>query len=390
MSSFLHLSKKDALVLNIGSGSVYGAIVSFENAGHPQPKILYTRESRFPIKQGVDASGLQTHMLAAVHTVVSELSKNHKKSIGDAHIVFSSPWFSSSSKSLSIKKEESFVVTQKSVDKLVSEHLDAVLKGATAEQSKIIERAMPNILLNGYETKEPFGKSAKILDVSVYSSSSPVEINKKIESEIYAVLHPKNVVFHTLPFVAWNVVRALFSPHDDFVFIDIGYEVTDILIVRRGAIHTIASFPVGRNQLIRKTALFFDTKPELAASIISLYANDASEPEVKEKVKTLVSAFAEEWGIAFHAAIKENTEKGDADTTFVPQKAFFAGGTNSSSVFGDIISKQIPNVTPLIRENLVQFVKYDTNESPSIFMILEVLYVSKLFLHADDLVYNKK
>lgn len=376
MLSFVGSSKKHDLILNIGSGSVYGAIVNFEKQTYPT--ILFTKDSRFPVKTGVNAEGLLTHMLAAVNTVVSDLSKKHKKRIHVAHVVFSSPWFSSFSKSLYIEKPEAFEVSEKSVDKLVSEHLETILKGAKAEKSKIIERAMPNIRLNGYETTKPFGKKAKTLDVSVYSSIAPAEINKKIESEIYTVLHPSSVVFHTLPFVAWNVIRALFAPHDDFVFIDIGHEVSDLLVVRRGAIHLIASFPIGRNELIRKTALYFETKPELAASMINLYANDAAEPEVKEKIKNLVSAFGEEWGIAFSAAIKEKKkDAGGHDENFVPQKAFFASDSNTVLVFGDIISKQIPNVTPFTRENLAQFVGFDNNESPSVFTILGAMYISK-------------
>ncbi|MEK7390883.1 MAG: hypothetical protein AAB635_01965 [Patescibacteria group bacterium] len=374
MSSFIGSSKEHDLVLNIGSGSVYGAIVEFQKSA--PPKILFTHESRLPLKSNVAADNLISHMLDALHSVVIGLGRQHKKRIRRAHVVLASPWFSSFSKVLSIKEQSPFVVTDKTIEKLAVEHINSVSKDVIASSSSIIEKALSDIRLNGYETKEPYGKSAKTLDVSVYASAAPKETNKKIESKIYQVIHPGSISFHTFPFVAWNVLRSLFAPKDDFIFVNIGGELSDVFIVRRNSIRAFASFPIGRNHLTRKAALHFETQPELASTIVNLYTNDTAETALREKIKTLVNAFGEEWNHGFLRAIKEMEATQDY---FLPQRAFFVSTPNTSVIFCDIIGKQIPNVTPLSRENLSQFVGFDSGESPSVPIILEAIYINGHF-----------
>ncbi len=370
-------SKEHDLVLSIGSGSgsVYGAIVEFQKSVHPN--ILFTHESKFPIKKTVTAESLTSHMLGSLHTVVTELGKKHKRKIRTVHIVFASPWFSSTSKYLSIKKPEEFEVTEKMVEKLTEEYVQKIAEYATLTKSVIIEKTLSDIKLNGYEVKEPYGKTAKTIDVSVYVSTAPEEINKKIESEIYPIIHPNSIQFHTFPFVAQNVTRALFSPKDDFALIDIGSEISDVLIIRRGSIYSLASFPVGCNHLARNVAIHLETEPELASSMIGLYAKDAANEEVAEKIKKLVLAFGEEWGMAFSSSVNQND---NLLNHFIPQRAYFASNPNTLKIFNDIIGKQIPNVTPLSRESLSQFVRFDSNEPPNVFMIIEAIYLSAHFL----------
>jgi cell division ATPase FtsA len=373
MSFSLGSSKEHDLILSIGSGSVYGAIA--ELVKHNPPVMVATYESKFPIKKGITSEALVSHMLGALHSVVTELGKINKKRVKTAHVVFASPWFSSVSKSLSVSHDEPFTVTEKIVSKLTEEHIASVLKDNRSGKSVIIEQALSDVKLNGYETLDPYGKEAKTLDISLYISSSPEEINKKIESEIYPVIHPGSIIFHTFPFVSERVVQNLFSPKDDFAFIDIGSEISDVVIVRRGSIHSLVSFPVGSNHLARNVAMHFETEPELASSIINLYATDTAEANVKEKMRGLVSAFAEEWGTGLLQAVKGEHNH----DYFLPQRAFVASSPSTEKIFSDIISKQIPNVTGLTHENLAQFVRANSHDQPSVFMILEAIYLGVHF-----------
>ena len=378
MSPFIGSSKEHVLIVNIGSGSVYGAIVEFQKSSPPM--IICTRQSQLPVKSVITANNLTSFMLDALHSVVTVLGREHKKRIRRVHIVLASPWFSSFSRVLSVKEPSPFVVSEKVIEKLTAEHASAVSKKAASVASSVIERALSNIKLNGYETREPYGKSARTLDVSVYASAVSEEIKEKIESKIYTAIHPSSISFHTFPFVAWNVIRSLFSPKDDFVFVHFGGELSDVFIVRRDSIQALASLPIGRNHLTRKAALHFETQPELASSIVNLYSNDMAETTVQEKIKTLVAAFGEEWNLSFSQTIKQMEAKQDF---FLPQRAFFVSTPNVSALFGDIIGKQIPVVTPLSRENLSQFIKFDSAESPSISIIMETIYINGHFSEID-------
>lgn len=364
--------KEHDIVLIIGSGHVSGAVVEFGKS--QKPKILFTHESHFPVKVEMDASNLTTHMLSATQHCVGALHKKYTRKIKRVQVVLASPWFSSFSKNISIKKPQAFLVNQKTVDSLVSEYFESLSKKQISDKNFLVEQSVSHIRLNGYETANPFGQMAESLDISVYASLAPVVTREKIESEIYTLIHPQKVIFHTFPFVAWNVLNMLFAPKEDVVFVDIGSETTDLLVVRRGSIEKSASLPIGINQLHRKVGVGYDTYPELAHGFVSLYAADLLEPETEGKIRTLVDAFGEEWGVQFFQVFdQKDKEHGH----FLPQKAFFISDKYVHGVFNDVIKKQIPDTLTLNRNNISQFAEYGDISQPNTFLVLAAVYASR-------------
>jgi cell division ATPase FtsA len=377
----MHLgsSAEHDLIVHIGSGGVYGALTSLRK--NHKPSISHTHYSEFPIKDTPTGNTLVTHMLSALHSTTIELWREHKRSIRFVHVVFASPWFSSFSKSVEIKKDQSFVVQPKTVEKLVSEQVALMFKDASKGESTIIESAKSHMRVNGYETTNPFGKEARSLDVAVYASMAPKILCEEIENEIFSTTHPKKVMFHTFPYVSWSVVSGLFSKQEDFALIDVGGEVTDMLVVRRGAISSLASFPVGKNHLIRKTAIHFESRPELADSLLSLYSNDMAEDSTRERTAKLISAFAEEWGVRLNQALSQSSKD-----NFLPQKAYYVADDNMSQVLDEVIGKHISKTIHLSKEAFSEFVEYDKVNVPHIFLALEALYLNREY--SDGFVYK--
>ena len=156
----------------------------------------------------------------------------------------------------------------------------------------MVEKNVSHVRLNGYETANPYGQTAETLDISVYASLAPVITKEQIESEIYTIIHPQKIIFHTFPFVAWNVLEMLFcKSKEDVVFVDIGSETTDLLIVRRGSIEKSGSLPIGVNHLNRKIAVGLDTYPELAHSLVNVYAADLVEESIKKNSNICLSVW---------------------------------------------------------------------------------------------------
>ncbi len=380
--SFLS-SKEHDLVIFIGSGGVSGSVVQFTKG--LLPKIELTHESQFPVKEKITAESLSTHMFAALQTVVKTLHEKHRKRIHTVSIVLASPWFSSFSKQVSLKSESAFVVSQKMIEKLVDEQIKSISKNNIGDTDVLIEKIPSHIKLNGYETINPYGKSAKSIDLSVYAGITSEDLCKKIDSEIHTLIHPTAVTFHSLPFVAWNVIVPLFAPKEDFIFIDIGSEVSDVLVVRHGSISSVISLPLGKNHLVRNVAVHFDTHPELAGTLINLYASDTADAEMKEKMKALVAAFGEEWRLCLQTAVQE---KGSDHEHFLPQRSFFISDQNISAVFKDILEKQTPNTISLSRSNLSQFAEFGTDEMPNIFVALSSIYIHNRLPHS-EIVYKQ-
>lgn len=368
----LSLLKEHDIVLTIGSGHVSGAVIEFSKSS--KPRILFTHESHFPVKNDVDAESLTMYMLSAVHRCLSVLHKNHKHKIKTVGIVLASPWFSSFSKTIAIKKPVPFLITKKIIDELVSEYFDDLSKKEAGVKNFLVEKNVSHVRLNGYETANPYGQTAETLDISVYASLAPVITKEQIESEIYTIIHPQKIIFHTFPFVAWNVLEMLFAPKEDVVFVDIGSETTDLLIVRRGSIEKSGSLPIGVNHLNRKIAVGLDTYPELAHSLVNVYAADLVEESIKKRIQTFVSAFGEEWGLQFFQIF----DTSDGAGHFLPQRAYFVSDKYMHTVFNEVIKKQIADTVVLKRDNLSQFVDFKEGSEPNVFLILAAIYVRKI------------
>lgn len=378
-------SREHDLIFCVGSDRVSGAVAEFRVG--TKPRITHAYESRFPIKDAATGNALLSTAMTALHKTAGELTKSGKKQIGVACVILASPWFSSFSQSFCVEKDEEVVVSEKFLDELADRQVNATVKKNARNNLTIIEKAISDIKLNGYRTSVPYLKSAKTVEISVYASSAPMEMQQRIESEIYKVIHPASVVFHTLPFFAWNTVARLLSPNDDFFLIDVGGEISDVLISRRGAISTLASFPVGTNHLVRKIATHFETSPALAESIINLCANGAAETGLKDKTESLITAFGEEWTAGFRNILRE-TET-DSGEHFPPQRAYLISHQNFTSIMKKLVDRQIPNTVPLTMENISQFIELGADEKFDVFTGLSAIHLNSQF-NAKHHVYNHK
>lgn len=376
MFDFFSKSKEYDLIINIGSGNVSGAILELRQS--VKPKIVCFHSFSFMVGKDLKSERLENHMLGAMQRVVSILTHEFKKKIKKTHIIFSSPWFLPFSKLVEIKKDQPFAVSQKIIQKLITEEITGAIKTSVDNDSTLIENAISHIKLNGYETRNPYSKLAKTVDVSLYASTVPIKIRKKIESELYRMIHPASIEFHTFPFVAWNSVVSLFNPKEDFLLINVGGEVSDILITRRGAISASLSFPIGINHILRKTALYFESEIEFAHSMLNLYSTDSAETGLKNKIQSLISAFGEEWILHFEQSVKK-AESSDQES-FLPQKVFLITKSNFIKIFNDVICKRTQNIVAPDPESLSQFLEFSNGNIPNTLIAISAIYLNSILI----------
>lgn len=369
--SFGVFSNKRDLLLVVGSSSVSGAIVDFSN---PRPRIVHTHEFAFPVKTEVNSADLSNQMLSALHSVISGLHKEHKNKIDTAHVILSSPWFSSYSKPFEYQSPNVFKVTQDKLEELVSGQVNFENKKELLG-SENIERAVTQIKINGYVNSSPIGKTTKSISASVYVSSTQQVLKDKVESEITTVLHPHSISFYTLPFTTWNVMSGLFSKNNDFALVDIGGEITDLLISRQGHINSMVSFPFGKNHLSRRIALNFNVQPEIANSLLNLFSDNSLEIGISEKLKKLVLSFGNEWvENVLHGLRTDDEQTSDS----LPHKIYLTTDSRSPKVFSEIIKERFSEPFVITRETLSNFVDYDGKDLPDPNIAIGVVYTSGL------------
>ena len=94
------------------------------------------------------------------------------KNIKDVFCILSSSWYEVQIKNLKFKEEKLFNISSK----FISAILDEESKKFTESRGKLIEKNVIQILLNGYNTNNPYGKEAWTVDTTIFISSMSGEI----------------------------------------------------------------------------------------------------------------------------------------------------------------------------------------------------------------------
>ena len=118
-------------IFDIGNGSVGGAFVRF--SPDELPTLLYSHREPIEISLHSDSRRLTSHMLKLLKIVAHNLQKEGMESLQPtegavhvhrAHCIFSSPWFISQTKTVTMEKEAVFAITTEIMNDLVKKESD--------------------------------------------------------------------------------------------------------------------------------------------------------------------------------------------------------------------------------------------------------------------------
>ena len=335
-------SKKDNIyspfiVFDIGSASVGAALVVFNNDTN-KINILYDTRVFIAFQDKLEDRYLTFAMISALKKVteniqdkgINRLSDERIKikNIKDVFCILSSSWYEVQIKNLKFKEEKPFNISSK----FISAILDEESKKFTESRGKLIEKNVIQILLNGYNTNNPYGKEALTVDTTIFISSMSGEIQDRIKDILETVFTSSDVSFNTFALASFSVVRDIFKTEKNFLLLDISGEMTDIILVRNETITKIASFKLGRNFLIRKTASSLNTIVEEAHSLIRLFMDGKSKDTESEKIKVILNEAKGEW-LSFLRKILSDFSEGFS----LPKTVLLTVDTDMGRWFIDII-----------------------------------------------------
>jgi len=381
---------KDGLsvVLDIGSGSVGGAFVIFSE--NEKPRIMFNVRKPIIFQKDFKFERFLFSMLKAIEEVLEELSKTKLGKPRQVFCILAAPWYVSETRSVVFEDEQAFTVTQKKVEDLIlnevnilKESFNVQYKDITDSKAEIIEVENINMKLNGYETNAPYGKKVKKIEAHLYISISAGQVLQEIRQKISKILGLNNVVFNSFSLSAFDTIRNLYSEQEDFMFVDIGGEMTDVSVVRDGILVETESFPFGKNFLLRMISSELKTVNDEALSSFSLYMEEKTTDANKIKIKAALSRVEEEWSEVLCKTLKSMS----ANVT-LPGFIF----TISDIPFGPWFSEVIKNkwsgkvlfmgetikttvINPLV---LSKFVIFNPKVDKDAFIVTEVLFVDNL------------
>ncbi len=392
MSFFGFGGKKEEtiLVLDIGSASVGGAIVKISSEN--EPEILAT--SRVPVNFLWDINFQAFWRCArnSLKKVLNHLAKESLERPDKILCVFSSPWFISQTRIISLKKNDPFEIKKGFLEKLIDDEVKTFKKRWKSETSRsggepeVFERNPMKVTLNGYPTRKPFGKRAKEMKAYIYMSLGMKKMVDEIRNIILENFGDRPILFHTLPFVISSVLDDVIHPEGGYIFADIGGEMSDISLVRDDVLEETVSFPFGRNSILRKISSEFKTSFKEASSLAEKFGSGRMDSSDTQKITPIMEAAKKEWTLLLRQALVELSGRGPLS------KDFFLIGCKDDSlnlidcVKDDFFSRftilgssfDVRQILPGALRHYFSFKKGLKNEG-DVFLMMESFFADKIF-----------
>lgn len=401
--SFFGLKQKKkeelVLVLDVGNASVGGALVLLTPQDVPQ--IVFSTRSAITVSRTIHSSRLIQSLGNALERTLKDLNKN-----GMPHLVFTrrgkmiprfvfcvfaAPWHVSHLRATAVSQPTSFEVTHDALSSILQKELETsknpqtkeyLRSGVEGDRMIFLEKEVVRITLNGYETPKPFHRKTKKLESLFFVSMAPQDIIDLVKKKIERVFHIDDVRFHSFTLAFWNVVRGIWGVEKDYLLIDISGELSEISLVRDGALVETGTFPRGRNFFLRKIMSSFHVSIHEASSLLDLYFSGNLSNEVADRFETILNETKKEWLQNLKEALSRFS-----DGLFLPSHIFLAADEPLAKLLMRVIQDGKwgvatftgePFVVTLIgNEALANFSKTTSTRQDN-FLIIDSLFAQKL------------
>lgn len=302
---------KRMIVLDVGSGTVGGAIVScpHERGVPAHPTIEKTYRSTITVNGDVTFPNLLDATLVSIRSCLSNLIAGEKNIPNKINLVVSSPWHASQTRIVTLSKQVAFNFSQKLHDDLQNKELKTFEDEYKAkfdslgDEVVILEKITMNAKLNGYTVDNPIGKSATSVEFALFISMAPKKVLEKMDHALRDVIHHADIQYHSSIFSVFTTMRDTFADTKDFLIVDIGGELTDISFVEADVILENASFPCGRNHYSRIVQAELGKSPDETNTLLSLFRDGALEANLQPVLEKAIKKAESVWIKSFSQAL---------------------------------------------------------------------------------------
>lgn len=367
MSLFSFSKKKilenHSLVFNIGSGSVAGAIINFTEK--PGVEIASYFEEKIPFQKEVTP---ETHLELMKKSLSSLLERFQKKGfkIDNVFYIFSSPWSVSQTKTIKVKENKAFKLTDDYLKKIISAQAD---KAEILNHGQIIEKKIIQIKANGYVIDNPNNKPVQELEVSLFLTAIPDQILKEIEDIVVKYFIVTNTICHSISLPIFSTIRDLFPNKEDFTYLDISEEMTDLAIVKEGVVSINASFPLGRNEFMRRLAQKLNITEAIADSMIKMNSLKSHDQMATLNFNNAMKEVVEDW-----LSQVQSTFNKIKQGLHLPQDIFFVANNDLTFILKDGLKNESYNVTLVEAKKISSPIKIENTIFKIVLMFLDKIY----------------
>jgi cell division ATPase FtsA len=285
-------------VVSVGSSSV-GAILTRLESG----RIEIISSTRVPINFlfDVDFPAFWRCAQSSIQIALKHLAKDFPQGPSKIAFVFSSPWVASQHRIIKITKDKPFRIQKGDVEKIIKNEVSLLKKNGASKMplvgkdAKIIEQFAMKVCLGDEPTQKYVGEKTSNLKIHTFISSGIESVMSGVEDIVMKNFGKIFISFHTLPLIAFSILKKKINSEKGFLLVDIGGEITDVSLVRKQELREVFSFPKGKNHEVRRTAEEFKISLEKADSMIKIFREGHLKRETAEKLSFILKDEQKKW-----------------------------------------------------------------------------------------------
>ncbi len=286
---FRHKREETVALIDISANSVAGAYVRY--VGSELPAILYTCHLPIEIKVGEEHSVAMLRALDVLGRVLTQegipaLVRTTKSTTIDSILVsVDAPWQETRVAVVKVEQENDFIFTKRSAAAAI-ERVSPPAQGKVYSDASVI-----GTILNGYETRNPYGKRAHQAIVMVLTSIIDQNVYERILSTILCLFSTKNVRLIAGASLRYQAMRVAFPHENDAIILDATGPSPEAALVRKGLLVAVSGASKSHMKTSAVTTDDFKREFEDLGKIyplphtIFLLARSAEMVEMKKKLE---------------------------------------------------------------------------------------------------------
>ena len=327
------------MLIDISPTSVAGAYA--RHAEGSSPAVLYARRLPVEVRENeIQEKAMLRALQILVNTLIQEgapvLMRATGRGSADAILVsIDSPWQKTSVRTERFEQKTPFLFKKSLVMTAIEQ------TGVKAPGKLIVDESIIGTILNGYETRDPYGKETSRAAVVVLSSLIDEHVAHHVTSMLGNAFHTKNVVPIAGGSLRYQAMQKAFPHERDALILDATGPETSVALVRKGLF-------VSMNETAGTNA-----SPEWVAAVEREFAELAKHYPLPRTIFLLAREPEAE-------ALRETLETSD---------------------FGQFwLSDNPPKIVPVLASHITNFVKQLSTTPPDLQILLMALFRHHRFL----------
>ena len=297
-----HEQLHNLAIFDIDSASIGVAVVSYKKGTAIPVRELLSLRVQLDTHLSFDDFFART--LRSLEELTQKVLHDTHAPIHDIYVSLSAPWMSSQKRIARYERKKPFEFNQKRAREIIEKELkDPLSKNLDYhhfDDLEIFERRTTDIYLNGYPSLNALSKKNKVTKVEIHSITSVMShTTKEAFSHIFERAFSRVPQFISNTFVLYQAIQKFIPDENSTLILDVGGTNTQVLVVHDDHLSSIASFPVGREQLIHEFSERASVSFAKARSLISLFTQNALDPQYQEGLSKLMDQSYRIWMKSF-------------------------------------------------------------------------------------------